>query len=141
MTNSAWINISSIIINIFIAIWHISVAKKQNNIALFHEKKEHYKKYKKIIDKFGELEKSSEENFQNICDEIQDQLRDCAEEAKFLFNNEIANLENEISEKFSNCILGHYDSDSKKNEIYNNIVRTKYQQCRKKIEIELKSLL
>lgn len=46
MTNSAWIDISSIIIsilsiiiNIFIAIWHISVAKKQNNIALSHEKK------------------------------------------------------------------------------------------------------
>lgn len=141
MTISDWISISSILINFFITIWHISVAKKQNNIALFHEKKEHYKKYKKIIDKFGELEKSSEENFQNICDEIQDQLRDCAEEATFLFNNEIANLENEISEKFSNCILGHYDPDSKKNEIYNNIVRTKYQQCRKKIEIELKSLL
>ena len=141
MTNSAWINISSIIINIFIAIWHISVAKKQNNIALFHEKKEHYKKYKKIIDKFGELEKSSQENFQNICDEIKAQLRDCAEEATFLFNNEIANLENEISEKFSNCILGQYDIEQKINEIYDNIVRTKYQQCRKKIEIELKGLL
>ncbi len=141
MINSAWINILSKIINIFVANCHLSVAKKQYNIALFHEKKEHYKKYKKIIDKFGELEKSSVENFQNICDEIQAQLRDCAEEATFLFNNEIANLENEISKEFSNCILGHYDIEQKINEIYDNIVRTKYQQCRKKIEIELKSLL
>lgn len=105
------------------------------------KKKEHYLKYKKINHKFCELDKCSPENFQNICDEIQDQLRDCAEEATFLFNNEIANLENEISKEFSNCILGHYDIEQKINEIYDNIVRTKYQQCRKKIEIELKSLL
>ncbi len=135
------INILSIIINIVVTYWHISVAKKQNNISLFHEKKEHYQKYIKINDKFCELDKCPTENFHNICDEIEAQLRDCAEDATLYFKKKIPNLEDEISKEFSNCINGYYNPENKKDEIFNNIVRTKYQECREKIKMELQRLL
>ena len=138
---STSIHIILTIIIAFSTAWQASLNNKQKNISLFNLKLEHYRKFAKIIETFIELDKCQIEKYHKTCDNIKLQLRYCAQEANFLFNKEIANLENEIYEEFKKFIEECGDIEKIKDEIFNNIVRTKYKKCRENMEKDLKETL
>lgn len=137
-------NLLSFVLTIIIAgsaIWQSKISDKQKQLSLFNLRLDHYRKFAKIIEIFIELDKCKPEDYYKTCDDIELQLRYCTQEAKFLFTEEVANLENEIFIEFKNFKEICGDIEDIKNEIFNNIVRTKYKNCREKMEELLGKML
>lgn len=141
MEYSEIINIILTIIIAGSAVWQNTIANRQKNIALFDIRLEHYKQFAKIIKKFIKLGKSSTYNLHNTIDEIDLELKICSDEAQFLFNDEIYKLENELHEQFNQYRLASGDSEEIKDEIFNEIVRTKYPECQQEMQKFLKRMV
>ena len=141
MEYSEIINIILTIIIAGSAVWQNTIANRQKNIALFDIRLEHYKQFAKIIKEFIKLGKSSTYNLHNTIDEIDLELKICSDEAQFLFNDEIYKLENELHEQFNQYRLASGDSEEIKDEIFNEIVRTKYPECQQEMQNFLKRMV
>ncbi len=141
MEYSEIINIILTIIIAGSAVWQNTIANRQKNIALFDIRLEHYKQFAKIIKEFIKLGKSSTYNLHNTIDEIDLELKICSDEAQFLFNDEIYKLENELHEQFNQYRLASGDSEEIKDEIFNEIVRTKYPECQQEMQKFLKRMV
>lgn len=138
----------SVIINIILtiiiagsAVWQNIIANKQKNLALFDIRLEHYKQFANIIKKFIKLDKSSTYNLHDTIDEIDLELKICSDEANFLFNDKIYKLEKEVHEQFNKYRLASGDSKEIKDQIYNEIVRTKYPECQQEMQNFLKRMV
>lgn len=102
-------------------------------------KYEHYDKFISLDEEFKKLDKCSPLDINNIILEIHAKSERLKDKAGILFGGKISELENEIFENIEQIKWECDEVERIKDKIFNQIVRTKFQHCKKEIEKELKN--
>ena len=107
---------------------------------LFTQKFNHYQDFVSLDNDFRTLDKCEPDDFNNTLLSIHNKCEKLKSEAECLFKDDIVKLENEIFEDMEHFKWECDDIENIKNQIYNRIVRTKYQECKKLIQKSLKTI-
>lgn len=98
----------------------------------------HYQKFLSLDNDFRALDKCSPMEINNIIIELCDKAQNLKDEAETLFTGKIPKLEKEIFETIKTISFECEMFEKVKGKIFNQIVRTKFKQCKKELKKVLK---